>query len=84
MRERAEKLAERMVGTNFSVVDLIEHAFTQIRERTLDEAWEIANNWRVFYKAMQDKSAPGEKDGMYRMFAAEDIQKEILKLKGKP
>lgn len=42
---------------------------------------EICEQWRVFYNRMQEKSNPGEKDGMHRAFAAEDIKKEILSAK---
>lgn len=38
----------------------------------------IVRSWKAFYKSMQDKSKLGEKDGLYRFFAAEDIEKEIL------
>lgn len=39
---------------------------------------EIAKDWRKFYESMQAKSKLGEKDGLYRAFAAEDILTQIL------
>jgi hypothetical protein len=49
------------------------------RRETVRKCAEVARHWEAFYTRMQEKSRSGEKDGMYRMFAAQDIGREILK-----
>jgi hypothetical protein len=49
-------------------------------ERGIRDCAEICDAAKTFYRFMQSKSNPGEKDGMIRAIAAEDIETQILKL----
>lgn len=57
--------------------DLILVALQSVQRETAKETEKISLEWWQFYKRMHEKSKDGEKDGLYRMFAAEDILRTI-------
>lgn len=79
-RKKAEKINDDSV-TGIELVNEIELSLIAAYNAGLKKAEKETNWWLGFYRRMQDKSKPNEKDGLFRALAAEDILGTILQLK---
>lgn len=68
-------------GSRQLSIGYVEKTLRRCQDAAYEKAIKSAETWLAFYESMQKKSAPGEKDWMYQMFAAEDILNELRTLK---
>lgn len=85
-KKKAVKIASPHIGMDcsdevLSLADEIEAALIKAYNEAINKSLDSIDDWWVIYKKIQGKSKLGEKDGLYRMFAAEDIAKTLENLK---